>query len=313
MWAERKPSWLRTVVHGGVVLPRIWRRTMFVTAVSVVVTFLYLRVPALGYSITATPFTLIALPLGIFLGFRNNAAYDRFWEGRKLWGQLVNTSRSVTRQVLTLIVPQADATETSPAAVRALQERFVRTVIAYVHAFRHHLRDEPPFDTVAPFLATEEVEALRRMDNVPYGILQLLGEQLAVARRNKWIDPLHVPLLEGSLTVLTDVQGACERIKSTPVPYSYNVLLHRIVAVYCFGLPFGLAETIKWATPLVVLGVSYAFFGLDAIGDEVEQPFGTDTNDLPLETISRTIESNLRVRIGEEPLAPRAPEEGVLS
>ncbi len=313
MWAEKKPSWLRTVLFGGVALPHIWGRTLFVTTVSVVFIFLFEWVPALHYSITTTPFVLIGLPLGIFLGFRNNAAYDRFWEGRRLWGQLVNTSRSATRQVLTLIEPQPDAADWSAEAVRSFEQELVRALMAYVHALRHHLRDEPPFDSLANLLSEEQIAALRREDNVPYGILQILGDRLAVARKKKWIHPMHVPVLEGSLTILTDVQGACERIKSTPVPYSYTVLLHRIVAIYCFGLPFGLAEAIQWGTPFVVLGVSYAFFGLDAIGDEVEQPFGRTTNDLPLDTIARTIESNLRVRLGEERLPPLAPKNGILT
>jgi putative membrane protein len=122
-----------------------------------------------------------------------------------------------------------------------------------------------------------------------------------------------VPVLEASLTTLTDIQGACERIKSTPIPYSYTVLLHRIVAVYCTLLPFGLMDSIKWATPAVVLAISYCFFGLDAIGDELEQPFGVDINDLPLKAISRTIERNLRERLGEKVPPPVAPARGVLT
>lgn len=313
MWVERKPSWIRTVLRGGIALPRIWRRTFSVTAVSVVVTLLFMRLPAVHYSITSTPFVLIGLPLGIFLGFKNNASYDRYWEGRRLWGQLVNTARSFTRQILTLIEPQADATETSPEAVRAFEVKLVHTLIAYVHALRHHLRDEEPFETLGRILPAEEVDPLRGEGNVPVGLLQRMGDQLALARRRRWIHAFHVAVLEQSLTTLTEVQGSCERIKSTPVPYSYTVLVHRIVAVYCMALPFGLAETIGWATPLVVLGVSYAFFGLDSIGDEVEQPFGTDVNDLPLEAISVAIESNLRERISEpRPRAVKA-RRGILS
>ena len=133
-----------------------------------------------------------------------------------------------------------------------------------------------------------------------------------VARRKHWIHPLHIHVIEASLVALTDVQGACERIKSTPMPHSYTVLMHRIVAGYCVLLPFGFAETIGWATPIVVLFVSYALFGLDAIGEEIERPFGLDPNDLPLSTISRAIEANLRVRIGEKPPPLFKPRNGIL-
>jgi putative membrane protein len=283
-----------------------------VTAVSVIVTIAYRELPALHYSITTTPFVLIGLPLGIFLGFRNNTAYDRFWEGRKLWGSLVNTARSLTRQLVTLIEPQPEAVEKAPEATRAHEAAMVHMLIAYVHALRHHLRDSDPFSTLERILPADEVERFRGEANVPIAILQRIAVQMVEARRKHWIHPLHVPVVEQSLTALTDIQGGCERIKSTPIPYSYTVLMHRIVAVYCGLLPFGLDETIGWATPVVVMCVSYALFGLDAIGDEIEQPFGLDPNDLALSTISRSIEANLRARIGEAPPRLFEPRQGVL-
>jgi putative membrane protein len=255
------------------------------------------------------------LPLGIFLGFRNNTAYDRFWEGRKLWGALVNTSRSLTRQILTFIEPQADADpeKSTPEAISDYENRFVHVVIAYVHALRHHLRDAPPWETLERILPKEEIDPLGDDENVPLALLHRMGELLVEARRRRWMDAYHVPVLEQSLVSLTDIQGACERIKTTPMPFSYTVLMHRIVGVYCTLLPFGLMDSVRWATPVVVLAISYCFFGLDAIGDELEQPFGLDTNDLPLKAISRNIERNLRKRIKEELPPPIKPQRGVLS
>jgi putative membrane protein len=233
MWV-RKRSWLEMVALGGFALPHIWLRTLIVTAISIVVTLVYQEVPALHYSLTPVPFQLVGLPLGIFLGFRNNTAYERFWEGRKLWGSLVNTSRSLTRQILTLIEPQPDAdpTESSKEVIGAFEKRMVHTTIAYVHSLRLHLRDVEPWETLADILPKEEIDRFRGEDNVPLAILHRLGEQLVEARRKRWVHPPHITLLDGSLTALTDIQGACERIKSTPIPYSYTVLMHRIVAVY---------------------------------------------------------------------------------
>lgn len=325
MWVDQKSSWIKVVAVGGFALPKIWTRTLVVTAISVVVTVLYEEVPALHHSLTAAPFTIVGLPLGIFLGFRNNTAYDRWWEGRKLWGALVNTTRSFTRQILTMLEPQAGAPSASyrenatseggaeAADVRKLEKQLVNLVIAYVHAFRHHLRDHTPFDKLGRLLPAEEVDRFRTEDNVPLGILQRIADLLVEARRKGWIHPFHVNILEQSLVSLTDVQGACERIKNTPVPYSYTVLMHRIVGGYCVMLPLGLMETVKWATPLVVLVISYCFFGLDAIGGELEQPFGLDTNDLPLRAISRTIERNLRTRIGEPLPEAATPRNTILT
>lgn len=312
MFVEKKRTWIETVVLGGHALPHIWMRTAFVTGISILATLAYLEIPELHLSFTTTPFVLIGLPLGIFLGFRNNTAYDRFWEGRKLWGSLVNTSRSLTRQIITMIEPQPESEEQGHSVTREMERTMVHTLIGFVHALRHHLRDSDPFPTLSRVLPEDEVDRYRGEANVPIAILQRLGGLVVEARRKHWIHPLHVPVLEASLTALTDIQGACERIKSTPIPYSYTVLMHRIVAIYCTLLPFGIAESIKWLTPAVVLFVSYALFGLDAVGDEIEQPFGLDPNDLPLSTISRTIERNLRQRIGEEMPPPFEPRQGIL-
>jgi ion channel-forming bestrophin family protein len=313
MWVERRRSWLATVALGGFALPHIMWRTLAVTALSVAVTLAYEEIPSVHYAIGAVPFTLVGLPLGIFLGFRNNTAYDRFWEGRKLWGALVNTSRSLARQVLTLIEMQSDATDRDDVALVALERRLIHMTIAFAHALRHHLRETRPFDPLRKIIGDEEVERFEAQENVPYAILQRMGEIVVEARRKHWVHPLHVLVFETSLTQLTDIQGACERIKSTPIPFSYTVLMHRIVAAYCTLLPFGLMDSIKWATPVVVFAVSYCFFGLDAIGDELEQPFGTDINDLPLKAISVTIERNLRERLGEKLPPPHTAERGVLT
>ena len=309
MYVDKRRSWLAIVTLGGAALPRIWGRTVAVSVLSVVVTLLYADVPALHYSLTTTPFVMLGLPLSIFLGFRNTASYDRFWEARKQWGALVNTSRSLTRQILTFVEPQGEGTEQELTAYRT---SLVHLLIGYVHGLRHHLRGSDPWSTLERILGAEEVMRLQSEANVPIAILQRIGDRLLEGRRKQWIHPFHAPVLEASLTSLTDIQGACERIKSTPIPYSYTVLMHRIVGVYCTLLPFGLDDTIGWGTPAVVLFISYALFGLDAIGDEIEQPFGLDRNDLPLSTISRMIEANLRVRVGEPPPALFEPRDGVL-
>lgn len=304
MWIEGERSrWIDIVARSGKVLPRIWPRVLVVVALSVVVTVLHEKTLFFHVSITATPFSLIGWPLAIFLGFRNAATYDRFWEGRKLWGILVNQTRSFTRQILSFV--KADAAE---------HKELVYRTIAFSHALRHFLRDQSPYEELEAWLPAEEVEALRGQPNVPVLLLQDIGLRLAAAQEKGQIHPLHAPLLEQSLVVFTDVQGACERIKSTPVPFSYTVLMHRVVGAYCTLLPFGLAETIHWMTPLVVMFISYAFFGLDSIGDELEQPFGLDRNDLPLSAISRNIERVLRTQLGERDLPPAlTPQNHVLN
>jgi putative membrane protein len=295
-------SWLGLLfVWRGSVLARIWRRLAFVTAVSGAVTWAEVE-DAWHATLTPLPFTLVGLALSIFLGFRNNTSYDRFWEGRKLWGRLVNTSRSFARQVLTLVEAGGAPTPTP------LQRALVRRQMAYVHALRLHLRGSRAHEELQAFLPHDEVAALARESNPPIALLQTQGELLAAAWRAGQVHPLHVPVLEGTLTDLSDIQGGCERIRSTPIPFGYTLLMHRIVGFYCLALPFGIGTQIGALTPLVVFFIAYAFLGLDALGDELEDPFGTDANDLPLSQLSRMIEINLRERLGEtelpEPLRP---------
>ncbi|GAB4203652.1 MAG: bestrophin family ion channel [Sandaracinaceae bacterium] len=310
MMVPKHGSWLRLILrYRGTELPRTKYRIAGVVALAVLVTAAELALDDETFhsDLRPLPFTLIGVALSIFLGFRNNAAYDRWWEGRKLWGALINTTRSLTRQILTLIseVPEGRSLSTEEKKqIRALQVELVYRVIAFTHALRLSLREIDDLSDLAPFLPAEEVEALKKETNRPSAISKGTAERVMAAWAKGWIHPLHIPVLEQSLVALTDIQGACERIKSTPIPLSYTTLIHRIVAVYCYGLPFGVVGEVGALTPIVVLVVSYAFFGLDTIGDEIEQPFGTDDNDLPLDQMSRLIEVNLRQRLGETDLPP---------
>jgi len=310
MVVSDKPTWLQVVfMYRGSALLLVWRRLLLVTLVSVVITWLHERYGLFHDNLTIVPFSLIGIALSIFLGFRNNTSYDRFWEGRKLWGRAVNISRTITRQILTLIGPA----EKDPTMAEH-RKTLVYRVIAYVHLLRQHLREEDALDEISAFLPPAELEALRTEHNRPVALLQRIGDVFRSDWDRGWVDTMHLPVLESSLTDFTDVQGGCERIRSTPIPISYNILLHRIVGVYCLSLPFGLVADIGILTPVVVMLVAYAFFGLDAVGGEIEDPFGTDPNDLPLRALTRMIEVNLRQRLGETDLpAYTQPVNNVLS
>lgn len=326
--AEKVPYWRVLLKLRGTAIRRTWPRIAAVTFIAIIVTFFDLQSGQFHQDLTTTPFTLIGVALSIFLGFRNNTSYDRFWEGRKLWGAMVNVSRSLTRQIITLTGPtEVDASrlteeprnpyrESRPdpgiaedelRELRAFHTEMVRRVAAYVHAFRCHLRDQDDREVLLRLLPETEVDDLEGETNRPVAILQTLGDRFREAWLRGWIHPYHLSVLEGSLTEMTGIQGGCERIKKTPIPFSYTVLIHRIVALYCLALPFGLVNSIQGLTPVVVAFVAFAFFGLDAVGDEIEDPFGTDANDLPLTNLSTMIERNIRQRVGDRDLPPMPP------
>jgi putative membrane protein len=293
------------LVMRGSVLPSIWRSLLVTTLLAVLVTVTAGQVGSHHLTLTTTPFTLMGLPLAIFLGFRNNSAYDRYWEGRKQWGELVLRARNLARQCLTLVDP-AHPYQRAPGAGGAhdIRARMVRRAIAFCHALRHQLRDSDPGPDVEPFVDGDEWARLRQGANLPHRLMLEMGADLARCLRDGRLEHCLAPSLDASISAMIGTAAACERIKSTPIPFSYTLLLHRTAYLYCFLLPFGLVETVGYLTPFVVAIVAYTFFGLDALGDEIEEPFGVAHNDLPLDAICRTIEIDLRESLGDPDIPP---------
>ena len=309
MISDERVSWISMVfrVRGSVVL-KVLPRIVATTSTAILFTYLQ-RWEAFHFSLTMSPFLITGLPLGIILGFRNSSSYERFWDGRKLWGSLVNGSRSLLRQLEGFVVARGPDDDD----VNAFRKEVTYRLIGFVHALKLHLRGERDLTELAPFVDPSELDALATEPSPPAALLHRLGGDLRVAGERGWLVERHAPVLEATLVSLTDVVGGCERIKNTPTPMSYLVFIHRAVAFYCFILPFGVQDTVHALTPVVVFFVSYALFSLDAIGDELDDPFRTSPNALPIATIARSIEIYARRRLGETDLpAPLSPRDGVL-
>ena len=307
MILRERPSGLKMFLAvRGSVLPRILPALLVNVAIATLVTWSHGDLFRLKITLTAIPFTLIGVPLAIYLGFRNNAAYDRFWEGRKLWGELVLRSRSLARQCLSLVDDAAPAR--AAAGLADLRVRMVLRTIAFNMALRDLLRRQPAGQAMRELLLPAEWDALQRAPNPPDFLMQAMGMDLRQCLKEGRIDPCLVVSIDATLTALAGAAAGCERIKNTPVPFSYTLLLHRTSYLYCFLLPFGLVDSIGFMTPFVVAIVAYTFFGLDALGDELEEPFGLESNDLPLDTICRAIEIDLRAALHDPDLpAPLTP------
>ena len=223
-------------------------------------------------------FAILGISLAIFHGFCNNAAYDRFWEGRKLWGTLVWLSRNIARQVMTL-----------PNVSMAEKQAFIRHQIAFVHSLRQQLRGEDNTANLQRLLTVEEQQAVVGQNFIALRLTQIMGQMLANWQAEQKIDVWQWQSLDNTLGEIAHIQAGCERINNTPIPYAYFVLLHRTVYLYCFMLPFGLGNTIGWVTPFVVSFVGYTFMALNEIVDEISEPFGTGENELPLGMMCDTI------------------------
>ena len=237
-------------------------------------------------------FAILGISLAIFHGFCNNAAYDRFWEGRKLWGTLVWLSRNIARQVLTL-----------PNVSMAEKQAFIRHQIAFVHSLRQQLRGEDNTANLQRLLTVEEQQAVVGQNFIALRLTQIMGQMLANWQAEQKIDVWQWQSLDNTLGEIAHIQAGCERINNTPIPYAYFVLLHRTVYLYCFMLPFGLGNTIGWVTPFVVSFVGYTFMALNEIVDEISEPFGTGENELPLGMMCDTIETQLAM-LSQQQFAP---------
>lgn len=302
-----RPSGLKLfLLLRGSVLPRILPTLIINIVIATLVTLSHGDLFELKITLTTIPFTLIGLPIAIFLGFRNNAAYDRFWEGRKLWGELLLRSRNFSRQCLSLI----DYPEPAIASngLSDLRVRMIYRAIAFAHAVRDLLRNQPTAPELQGLLLEAEWQQLQQAANKPDFLMQKMGLDLQLCMKQGRIDACLAASIDATLSALTAAAASCERIRNTPIPFSYTLLLHRTAYIYCFLLPFGLVDTIGFMTPFVVAIVAYTFFGLDALGDEIEEPFGLESNDLPLNAICRAIEIDLRASLQDAhlltPLAP---------
>lgn len=232
--------------------------------------------------IQATTHMLVGVALGLLLVFRTNASYDRYWEGRRQWGCIINETRNLGR-----------ASRAFLGSERELLNEVVHWTIVFPYAAMNSLRGAPGLGAISQRLPTAEVEAVLAAGNVPLNVAVRISEALVRARDRGVVSDYVALQLDQNVQLLMDYIGACERIYKTPLPFVYVVHLRRALVLYCFTLPFALVNAYGWWAIPATLLVAYTFFGIEEIGVEIENPFGHDANDLPLERFCETIERDL--------------------
>ncbi len=304
---------VRRNLKWSIIARNSWRQVLFFLGMGLVAAWVG---RALGRElIPPSAVSALSAALAIFLAFRNSSAYDRWWEARKLWGALVNASRSFSRQVLSLL----GALDSDPAAqaeaVSRLQQRLVYRQIAFAHALRLMLRQQQDAYSreLSPLLAPDELERVATSTNAPLLILQLQAEDVRQAARTGGLDVYRQLRLDETLSIFSDIQGGCERIKNTPLPRQYDYFPRLFLYLYSVLLPFSLVPHLGLATPLLSVPVSFVFLVLESIGRLNEAPFENRIQDVPLTALCRTIERNLRDLLQERELPPPAePVDGFL-
>lgn len=255
----------------------------------------------------AVPITLLGSALAIFLGFRNNSAYDRWWEARKIWGGIVNTSRTWGMMITTFISTHHSGKEKSEEVVTVAKNKLIKRHISWMYALIMHLRKIHHWDDLSKFISEKEVEALKTHHNKPCHLLHIQAEELQQAHESQMIDHFrHIELSE-ILKELYDLQGKAERIKGTVFPYYYNYFTKAFLWLFVLTLPFALAPIMEWGAIFMSIAISFVFTILEKSGAITEDPFENRAADTPITTIARNIEIDLLEMIGSKTIP--APQE----
>ncbi|MEO0540664.1 MAG: bestrophin family ion channel [Cyanobacteria bacterium P01_A01_bin.105] len=268
----------------GSVIPCILPRVLMCAGFALLVWRLYER----GWPVSLPLVSGIvpSIVLGLLLVFRTNTAYERFWEGRKLWGTLVNTTRNLARQIWVTV-------EENSLQDRREKEQALGLIVGFAIATKLHLRNNPDLSELQPLLTPTQCSQLQSMNSPPLEVAFWLGDYLQVQHLRNTIHPYQQRAMVELLDLMVDVLGGCERILKTPIPLAYSIHLKQLLLVYCLTLPLQtVAEVGGWSILIAGL-VSFAVFGIEQIGIEIENPFGCDPNDLPLDDICQTMNRNV--------------------
>ncbi|MDP1028133.1 bestrophin family ion channel [Sphingomonas sp. KR1UV-12] len=282
------------------IVREVWKPLLVLAVWDVIVTVTYFVLP---FKAPSLPLTLFGSALALFLGFRDNSAYQRWWEGRVLWGAMINASRNIARAARNFL-PDPDAQD--------LKRSIVLRQIAYVNALRCQLRRQERDGEVLRFLSRGEAEPALARVNTANGLLDGTGRRIDDARRKGWIDTIQQTQMEAVLVDIANAQGGMERLKNTPLPNQYRFFPTFFTHLFCVLLPIGLVESLGFATPLGSTIAGLMFLAVLQIGDDLVDPFADTVHDVPLSAMCRTIEIDLLQAIGDAPPEPLKPVDGVL-
>jgi ion channel-forming bestrophin family protein len=282
-------NWLAIAVRlHGTVIPRVAGRTLACMLLAAIGAYLEDAAVA-NLSIPVVVHTIVGVALGLMLVFRTNASYDRYWEGRRLLGGMVNTCRDLSRQTRTLL---------QSGEARQLSGRYI---VALYASIRRYLRRERSWPELEAVLSQEELAALASRRAPPLLVAQWLSELLSAEAEAGRLSEQRLTLFDRNLTQMIDLWGGAERIHNTPVPFAYAHHIKVFLALFCFTVPFALLPALGWYSVVGAGVVAFGMFGIDEIGLEIEDPFGYDPNDLPMDAIGELIDADVRQTVADGP------------
>ncbi len=291
-------SWVAilTSLHCTPIAARIWGSVALSTAYAALVCWVEYTFFDEFVELGSQIFAVMGLVLGTLLVFRTNTSYDRWWEGRKLWGQLVNDSRNLAIKV-----------ETCVHADEAEKDQLGQWLIDFAYALKGHLRGGIQLAQLPGFETSTE-----RPKHVPAYLSEKIYDQLERWRQAELLGGFELLFLDQHASSLMNICGACERIQKSPISISYRWFIRQSIAIYLIAFPWGLVKDFDWWTVPVMALISYFMLGVEMIAEEIEDPFGDHEDDLKLDDICRAIEGSVREimnepasREGSAPAEPR--------
>lgn len=234
--------------------------------------------------------------LGLLLVFRTNTAYDRFWEGRKYWASIATTILNIGRQVWVLV-------EEKEPIDREAKKTILRLLAAFAIAAKLHLRQQDINSELAPLMSAERYEHLKIVNNSALQIAYWIGDDLQKLFMRNCLERSQLNAINFLMNGMVESVIGCNRILTTPLPLAYGIHLKQLLLIYCFALPFKMVPDFGWLTAPSVILISYTLFGIEEIGIEIEDPFGQDSNDIPLDDICNLIQRDMNDLMALEPSA----------
>lgn len=285
--------WYKSAIQlRGSVLPNVLPRAIFCGLVGVVISIMYY----FGWAVSL-PTLASLIPnvvLGLLLVFRTNTAYERFWEGRKLWGIITNNTRNLARQIWVSVEEKQPQDRDGKIAT-------LRLLVAYAVATKLHLRGESINEELEGITTKNQYYKLKEMNHPPLEVAFWISDYLQQQYERNCLNSYQLTALQELLNSLVDCLGGCERILRTPIPLAYAIHLKQLLLLYCLSLPFQVVKDFGFFSGIIVLIISFTLLGIEQIGVEIEDPFGNDPNDLPLDTICANMRRNIEDLISLAP------------
>jgi putative membrane protein len=260
----------------------LWKEILYIGAFTLLITFLVLRYApnAIVLEKLITVYSLVGFVISLLLIFRTNTAYDRWWEGRKKWGELVNDTRNLAIKLATIVEDKED------------RDFFVRMIPNFVFSAKEHLRRGVKFDQLE--LLDEELAFISSKSHKPLAISQLIFKRLLELKRKGIFSEQDFIILDKNCNKFMDSLGACERIKNTPIPFSYSLFIKKFIFIYVTTLPLAFVTIFGYFSALIATFIFYVLVSIEVLAEEIEDPFGKDDNDLPVDLLCEKIRSTTK-------------------